>query len=232
LKHPTEDVLIAYLMRECAEPAAIAEHLEHCPDCARTAESIAETLRVFSVEPVPQANLDHAWQRFHASLPPLSGPSPRRWSWNWLLLSAASVALLVAFIAVLHHTAKTHSGSTAKLSPGSLNTQPRDAEIAGYLDRAERLLTELKHSSGPLDEIDRQQAQDLLLSNALYLRKAQDRGDTADAAMLDRLDRTLTDLVHDQAPEVSGNDRTTTESLLLDLRILEQNNSASTKESQ
>jgi hypothetical protein len=232
LKHPTEDVLVAYLMRECAEADAIAEHLERCPDCARTAESIAETLRVFSAEPVPEANLDHAWQRMQASLPPVSRPSPRRWNWNWLLLPAASAALLIAVIAIHYQIAKIHPGTTAIRSSNSSTAQPRDPEIASYLDSAERLLTELKHSSGPLDETDRQQVQDLLLSNALYVRKAQDRGDTVDAAVLDRLDRTLTNLTHEQNSEVTSSDQTTTESLLLDLRILEQNNRTSTKEIQ
>jgi hypothetical protein len=232
LNHPTEDVLIAYLMHECAEDAAIAEHLGRCADCARTAESIAETLRIFSAEPVHEANLDHAWQRISASLPPLSQPSLRRWNWNWLLLPAASAVLLIAVIAIHHHTAKPQYDPAADLSRGPLTAQPRDPEIASYLDSAERLLTELKHSSGPLDETDRQQVQDLLLSNALYVRKAQDRGDTVDAAVLDRLGRTLTNLTHEQNSEVTSSDQTTTESLLLDLRILEQNNRTSTKEIQ
>jgi hypothetical protein len=239
LKHPTEDVLIAYLMCDCAEAAAIAEHLECCPDCSRTAKSIAETLRIFSAEPVPETNLEHAWQRIHAclpplsaSLPPLSRPPRRRWNWNWLLLPAASAALLIAVIAIHHRIAKIHPGTTAILSSSSSNAHPRDPEIASYLDGAERLLTELKHSPGPLDETDRQQVQDLLLSNALYVRKAEERGDTVDAAVLDRLDRTLTNLSHEQNSEATGSDQTTTESLLLDLRILEQNNRTSTKEIQ
>ncbi|MGA3129153.1 MAG: hypothetical protein ABSD59_00020 [Terracidiphilus sp.] len=232
MKHPTEDVLIAYLMHECADAAVIAEHLEHCRECARAFESIAETLRIFSAEPVPQANLDHVWQRIRGNLPLLSRPSRHRWSWGWLLLPAASGALLIAFIAIHHQTAATYPGVTAKLSPGSLTVQPRDPEIVSYLDSAERLLTELKHTSGPLDVNDRQQAHDLLLSNALYIRKAEDRGDTVDAAMLDRLDRTLTNLVHEQDSETTVGDQTTTESLLLDLRILEQNNRVSTKEIQ
>ncbi len=110
--------------------------------------------------------------------------------------------------------------------------QPRDPELASYLDSAERLLTELKHSSGPLDETDRQQVHELLLSNALYIRKADDQGDTVDAAVLDRLDRALTNLEHEQDSETTAGDQTTTESLLIDLRILEQHNSASTKEIQ
>jgi hypothetical protein len=239
LKHPTEDVLIAYLMHECAEGAAIAEHLERCADCARTAESIAETLRIFSAEPVPVADLDHAWQRIRtnlpplaASLPPLSQPSRRRWNWNWLLISAASAVLLIAVIAIHDQIARIHPGTTAIRSSSPLTAQPRDPEIASYLDSAERLLTELKHSSGPLDETDRQEVQDLLLSNALYVRKAEERGDTVDAAVLDRLDLALTNLMHEQDFEATGSDQTTTESLLLDLRILEQNNRTSTKEIQ
>jgi hypothetical protein len=94
--------------------------LEGCADCAGTAESIAETLRVFSAEPVPEANLDHAWQRLQINLPPLSAglplnsrPSRQRWNWSWLLLPAASAAILIAVIAIHHQTGRIHSGTTA-----------------------------------------------------------------------------------------------------------------------
>ena len=236
MKHIEEDDLIAYQMNESGEAAAIAEHLEFCPECARAAESIAETLRVFSAEAVPQANLDHAWQRLRGSLPPISLAPRHRWHWNWVAIPAAAGALLIALVTA-RHTVTLPTGSSANLAPGPLTLQPRAPDLATHLDSAERLLTEVSHSSGPLDDTTRRQAHELLLSNALYIRKADADGDMVDAAMLDKLDRTLTALEHEPAGARTGNGwnlhvQMNAEGLLLDLRILQQNDSAPTKDIQ
>ena len=48
--------------------SAISSHLENCSECADLSESIAETLRVFSAEPVPQPDLERNWQRLRGNL--------------------------------------------------------------------------------------------------------------------------------------------------------------------
>jgi hypothetical protein len=241
LKHIAEDDLIAYQMNESDHAAAIAQHLELCRECARTAESIAETLRVFSAEPVPLANLDHAWQRLRGSLPALTPTHGLRRRWGWLAIPAAAGLVSIAFLAVHPHPPATHPNSAAKLAPGPLTLQPRDPDLATHLDSAERLLTEVNHSSGPLDETTRREAHELLLSNALYIRKADADGDVVDSAVLEDLSRTLTTLEHETGPEKTREGwhlsfQMDTHGLLLDLRILEQNDkqqndNASTKES-
>ena len=238
MKHITEENLIAYQLQEAVDAAAIREHLEVCPECAEMAESIAETLRVFSAEPVPQANLEHAWQRLRGSLPAPVAVARRPSLLRWLAVPALAAALLLAFFATHRHPLTPET--SAHLAPGPLSEQPRDPDLAGHLESAERLLTEVSHSSGPLDESTRRQAQDLLVSNALYVRKANADGDLAEAAVLDKLDRTLTTLQHE--PTGSGKTNTAdsgwhlrvemnTKGLLLDIRILQQNDSTS-KESQ
>jgi hypothetical protein len=237
LKHIAEEDLIAYQMNESDDTAAIAAHLEVCPECAGTAESIAETLRVFSAEPVPQVNIDHAWQRLRGNLPVLS-PEPRhRWRWGWLAIPVAAGALLIGFVASRPHTRTTSTDSTTKLAAGPLTLQPRDPDLATHLDSAERLLTEVSHTSGPLDEATRRQAHELLLSNAVYVREADANGDVADGAVLEDLSRTLTTLEHETGRQKTGDGwhlrvQMNTDGLLLDLRILQQNDNASTKESQ
>jgi hypothetical protein len=115
--------------------------------------------------------------------------------------------------------------------------QPRDPDLASHLDTAERLLTEVNHASGPLDETTRREAHQLLLSNALYLRKADADGDTVRSAVLEDLSRTLTALQHETGPDKPREGwhlslQMDTNGLLLDLRILEQNDISPTKESQ
>jgi len=50
--------LFAYHLRESADGAGIYRHVEECAECGALSESIAETLRVFSAEPVPAVDLD------------------------------------------------------------------------------------------------------------------------------------------------------------------------------
>ncbi len=227
MKHIAEEDLIAYQLQENVDAAAIREHLELCPECAGTAESIAETLRVFSAEPVPRANLDHAWQRLRGNLPPLAAAPRRTPAWRWLSVPLLAGALLLALMATHHRPVSPNHDTSAHIGPGPLSEQPRDPDLAAHLENAERLLTEVSHSTGPLDESTRAQAQNLLLTNAVYIRKANSEGDLAEAAVLDKLDRTLTTLQHE--PAGSGlhlRVEVNTSGLLFDIRILQQNDSS------
>ncbi len=232
MKHLPEEDLIAYQLHESREQGAIQEHLEHCSECAATSESIAETLRVFSADPVPQANLDHAWQRLRGNLTTLPPQARRRfglrWRWMWPLMGTVLGALLlVAFVGVhLHRGAERRRATLAFHKPGPLTEQPVDPAIANHLDSAERLLTEVNHASGPLDDSTRNQAHDLLLKNAVYVHKAHDQGDFAEASVLENLGRVLTTLDHEPLASDRGwhiRFEMNTDGLLLDIRILRQN---------
>ena len=234
--HKTEEELIAYQLGESVDQAAIAAHLEQCGECAETAESIAETLRVFSGEAVPAVNLEHAWQRMRGSLPVLAAVRARqrrRWQnrFAWLAVPAMAAALLAAAEIRLHHPQAPagiahHAGPT--LPPGPLSAQPTDSEVAAHLENAERLLTEIDHSNGSLDESTRNRAQQLLLSNAVYVQQAKRTGDVAEASVLEQLGRTLINVEH--APPSPGKSwdvrmEMNTSGLLLDIRVLQQNDS-------
>lgn len=242
--HLSEEELIGYQLGEMAESAAMARHLEQCALCSEMAESIAETLRVFSADPVPEADVEQAWQRLRGSLPLLSAssgqPAKRRWMAGWrkplawttgaalaACLSGLSVVRLARAPGVLPGLSKT-----AKLPAGPLTVYPRDEELAAHLGDAERLLTELDHSAGPLDAGARERAAQLMLTNALYVQRAQREGDMAQASVLEELGRTLTTLEHEPAkPNKSWDVRMemNTGGLLLDIRILQQNDSEPTR---
>jgi hypothetical protein len=232
MKHFTEEDLIAYQLHESSNEAAISGHLERCSDCADLSESIAETLRVFSAEPVPQPDLDRNWQRLRGNLSVLA-PQRRnifdilRQYWMWPTIGVATAALLLfaAFGLNIHRTAPPRPNYAIN-GRGPLTTQPADPAIANHLDSAERLLTEVNNSPGPLDNVTRQQAHDLLLKNAVYVQNAKDNGDLAQAAVLENFGRVLTTL--DNEPSTSHSTwrlrlEMNTKGLLLDIRILQQN---------
>lgn len=83
--------------------------------------------------------------------------------------------------------------------PGPLTTAPVDAvaedpALATHLDTAERVLTEVSHTDGPLQPATREQVHRLLLENALYHQSAEQRGDRTTAAVIDDLGRVLISL--------------------------------------
>ena len=236
MKHFSEEELIAYQLHEDSDEVAISRHLESCPECADLSESIAETLRVFSADPVPQPDLEQNWQRLRGNLSVLSPKQhrlfdPSRWHWAWpaVGLATATLVLLTLFGFPLHrpHEARPN---LAVNGHGPLTTQPVDPAIANHLEAAERLLTEVNNSPGALDDTTREQAHDLLLKNAVFVRNARDNGDLAEAVVLENFGRVLTTL--DNEPPTSHSTwrlrlEMNTSGLLLDIRILQQNDDRS-----
>ncbi len=236
MKHLSEEDLIAYQLHESSSEAAISGHLERCSECADLSEAIAETLRVFSAEPVPQPDLEYNWQRLRGNLSVLT-PQRRspfeflRRPWAWPALGVATAALiLLAVFSLQTHRAQPARPNYAINGHGPLTTQPIDSALANHLDSAERLLTEVNNSPGPLDDVTRQQAHDLLLKNANYVQRARDSGDIADAVVLEHFGRVLTTLDNEpQTPHSTWRLRLemNTSGLLLDIRILRQNDDIS-----
>jgi len=232
MKHFSEEELIAYQLHERSDEGPISRHLESCSECADLSESIAETLRVFSADPVPQPDLEHNWQRLRGNLGVLTPERSRgfkllRWGWAWPAAGLATAALILITVFGLHiHRPSETRRNIAVNGHGPLTTEPTDPAIANHLDAAERLLTEVNNSSGALDDTTREQAHSLLLQNAVYVLSARESGDLAQAAVLENFGRVLTTL--DNEPPTSHSTwrlrlEMNTSGLLLDIRILRQN---------
>jgi hypothetical protein len=112
--------------------------------------------------------------------------------------------------------------------PGPLTTEPsEDAGLTMHLDSAERLLTQVSHQDGPLPVETRSEVHHLLLQNAVYQQRAQERGDLATASVMDDLGRVLVSL--DAAPPETASSaddfrlQMNVGGVLFDLRILHHN---------
>ena len=84
----------------------------------------------------------------------------------------------------------------------------------------------MNNTSGPLDDLTRNQAHNLLLKNAVYVHTARDSGDLAESAVLENLGRVLTTIDNEpDSPHSTWRIRLemNTSGLLLDIRILRQN---------
>ena len=234
LQHLSEEELIEFHLDESADAPAIRKHLETCGVCGALSESIAETLRVFSAERVPEVNLEHNWQRLRGNLSIVGDAPRRRFSFTkWLLpaggVALAAVALLLFMAWKPQRVEPTPGEQQASITqPGPLTATPADPLIAAQLESAERLLTEVNHTTGPLDESTRTQAHELLLRNAIYIQSARQRGDLGTGFVLEDLGRVLTTIDHAPKSEDGGwhlRMEWNTKGLLLDIRILQQNDS-------
>jgi hypothetical protein len=233
-QHRSEEELIEFHLDESADAPAIRNHLETCDRCDALSESIAKTLRVYSAEPVPEANLEHSWQRLRGHLTVLGNAPQRRFSLSRWLLPVGGVAL-TAIVLLLFITWRPQHAKPAPseqqasvVRQGPLTAAPTDPLIAAQLESAERLLTEVNHTTGPLDESTRSQAHDLLLKNAMYIQSARQRGDLGTGFVLEDLGRVLTTIDHAPKSEDGGwhlRMEWNTKGLLLDIRILQQNDS-------
>ena len=228
MNHLSEEELVAFHLGEEADACNIHQHLEICGACTALSESITHTLRVFSAEPAPPVDLDHNWQRVRANLSVLPGKTKNRWKiFLFPTLGTACAALLLILVFGIHVFGIRQHHEPARFAfnhPGPLTTEPT-AEL-NHLDAAERLLTQVNHTDGPLDDSTLAAAQTLRLQNALYVQQARQRGDYGEAATLENLGRVLISIDH----ENEGHEATlrlrmemNTESLLLDIRILRQN---------
>lgn len=230
MKHFTEEELIAYQLHESDDEQAVRRHLESCAECAAVCDSIAETLRVFSADPVPEPDLTQNWQRLRGNLSVLTPEHrprfsilQRRWAWPVAGLAAAALVLVAALGVHSHRQAKPNYAINGH---GPLTTQPVNPDIANHIDDAERLLTEVNNAQGSLDGETRDQAHALLLTNAVYVRQARTSGDLAEAAVLEDLGRVLTTLDNEPpTPQSAWRLRIemNTNGLLFDLRVLHQN---------
>jgi hypothetical protein len=129
-------------------------------------------------------------------------------------------------------TATSYNHRPGPLTTGPVDAVAEDPALAAHLDAAERVLTEVSHTDGPLQPETREQVHRLLLENAVYHQSAEQHGDMETAAVVDDLGRVLISLDAepldpDKAHRGSNPDAFHLEmnlgGVLFDLRILHHN---------
>jgi len=135
-----------------------------------------------------------------------------------------------------HHkkTAEPYNHRPGPLTVGPADAVAEDPALATHLDTAERVLTEVSHTEGPLQPETREQVHRLLLENAVYRQSAERHGDMATAAVIDDLGRVLISL--DAEPNAEQKEHASNPDafrlqmnlggVLLDLRILHHNDNS------
>jgi hypothetical protein len=198
-----EEIVMSYYGERSA-------HLDGCEECRAQLGRIAEVLDRVEAPEVPEPDADyetHVWQRLSWRL---RGEKKRAKRNEWMRYGAAAAVFALAFFAGLlwnKWTGKQTNGPltvTRGTAVQPVSTQQQRDRIlfvvvSDHFDQSERILVELtnlKPEAGLDLTAERKRAENLLASNRLYRRTAEDRGEDSVATLLDELEPVLLQLAH------------------------------------
>jgi hypothetical protein len=201
-RHPEAADLVLHAYGECAQVAAIDRHLALCPACALEFQAIVDTLAALPDTPVPERGDLYGlevWQRIRPCLPVQESGWHLRWDGARVAAAAMLFASLIAVAFLAGRYAPVEPAPSAPAPPVIVDAgDARLTATADHLERSERILLDVTNASGSSIDMSRQQASaaGLVEANRLFREAAVQAGDTAVAALLDDLERTLLDIVH------------------------------------
>jgi hypothetical protein len=218
MKHPNEEVLIAYHGGEVLRRDAIAEHLTDCSECRMELERIDAVLAALGAMAVPDPGDDYGqqvWQQIARRLPEERArwwdlASLARWrDGGWLepgrlaVVGAVAALVIVAFLAGRVTKRGTPEPTAADESAEKVRERVLIMAVGEHLGRSEMVLVELANAE-PLNAKQKQvnisaeqrRAEDLLEENRLCRQTALEQGDAGLANVLDELERVLLDVAH------------------------------------
>lgn len=230
MAHLTEEQLVLHYYGD-SEHAAIDAHLAECLACREEYAALQRLLNSMDGLPVPERGADYGervWLKVSGKLGLDAKRS--RWkrlsgSWNaavprWAVAGGVTVLLALAFLAgrwTVHPTGPENQ----VVAKGGGSERVLLNALGEHLDRSQTTLVSLANSSDAETPLERNQAEDLLKENRLYRQAALRSGDEGAAAVLDELERTLTEIANAPGGELdSVRQRMTQQGLLFKIRVL------------
>src|SRR5687768_7097752 len=159
MKHPSEEELILYHYRECADWQAMKEHLDLCEACRTSYESLERLLSAVEAAPVPQLAEDYRTELWRRLRPLLD--EPPRFAWRrplqllrlptlprWALAPGMVALVLAAFVLgqFWPRTLRMDSASLRAQIEASLTTElgrAFDAKLQSAQDRVRSETTQI-----------------------------------------------------------------------------------------
>ncbi len=213
-RHYSDDDLVLYYYGDAPRAHAVERHLQTCEACTATLRDIAATLDAISRADAPARDERYGlevWQRIRHELPAQESSGWTAWLSQRAALVAAAVIVVAAFAGGRFlrdgGAGRAQRDSIASNAPARLDRpdQPdltaraRFAAIGDHLEQSERVLMDLVNADGRPVEIGDTQAwaRRLIDDNRLYRESAVQAGDEDIALVLDDLERSLLDIVHE-----------------------------------
>ncbi len=207
MNHLSEEQLVQNYYREVDGSAQRESHLAECAECREQLERLTATLDSLAVFEAPERDEKYGedvWNRIRAHLPE---PEQHRWfAWpqvrRWVAAGALAVLIIGAFILGRFSKPEPTVGNTPTVAQKEAEKEKKVLLVAlgDHLGRSQMILVELTHASrtGDVDiSSEQERAEQLLASNRLYRQAAERSGDADVAAVLDELERVLTEVAHE-----------------------------------
>lgn len=211
LTHLTEEQLVEHYYRDDEDRAKVESHLEACPPCQASYQSLAHMLETVSELPVPERGEGYGREVYARLLPKLEMQQPAKTEFDWrswfrmpALATAGALAslMLVAFLTGRLLPRPTDPATAAPSNTAQIRERVLMVAVGDHLDRSQMVLLEL--SNGPDNTQDhtvdisteQKWARELVPDNRLYRQTATEAGETGVAFVLDELERLLLDVAN------------------------------------
>lgn len=217
MNHATEEELT-----EAYYNQAHLEHLDDCPECRSSFERLKQILDGAREYPVPERGPNYGAEVWSRLLPQLPAPKRRRaWLQWWTLAPVLATLVAIAFIAGMLTQQRRQAESYSKARERVLLIA-----LSRHLERSQIVLSQIANSTPATVDLGEEssRARELVEENRLLRQSAMHDGDTADAFLLDELERVLLDIAN-APPNLSASDlaslqnRIESEGLLFKVRI-------------
>ncbi len=206
MNHISEEQLILHYYLEAEDDAAIEAHLSACDSCRASFRELQQTLSLVDSAQVPEPAQDYGSQVWRRIAPHLGRRSRADWGAflrppRWVL-AAGIAALIVAAFLIGRYAPRTEAPVVRMPASDEAAQRVLLASAAEHLERCQIVLVDLAHAGGE-DRIDLSDdqalARELLESNRIYRQTAERAGEAGLASILDDLERTLLEVVHNPA---------------------------------
>lgn len=217
MNHLTEEELTEAYYEQAHPP-----HLEECPECRSSFERLKQILDGVREYPVPERGANYSAEVWSRLLPQLPAPKRRRaWFQWWTLAPVLATLVAVAFVAGMLTEQRRQAEAYSKARERVLLIA-----LSHHLERSQIVLAQITNGTPATIDLGEESslARELIEENRLLRQSAAHDGDTADAALLDELERVLLDIAH-APPNLSASDlaslqnRIESEGLLFKVRI-------------
>lgn len=192
MNHPSEEQLVnAYYETD----KKLQAHLHECSECRAMFDRLREHLDSLRDYQVPERGSSYGAEVWSRLLPHLPSPrKPRIWLRGWTLAPGLAALLVITFVAGMLTQRRVQTTDTT----GTARERLLVIAMTRHLERSQIVLAEIANGSATTVDLadERERARDLLNDNRLLRQSAVRYHDTADASLLDELERVLLDVAN------------------------------------
>ena len=183
MNHLTEEELTEVYYDQAHPP-----HLDECPECQSSFERLKQILDGVREYPVPERGASYGAEVWSRLLPQLPAPKRRRWFQWWTLAPVLATLVAFAFVAGMLTEQRRQAEAYSKARERVLLIA-----LSRHLERSQIVLSQVANGTLATIDLDEESsvARDLIEENRLLRQSAAHDGDTADAVLLDELERAL-----------------------------------------